>query len=228
MDGGGDVPKHNLEVVPGLEESIARGIDGGVRLSQLGAESSKHDIGIAGIRSMDLPDSWSQTREVYQTRGDRMTFTPAGQGDLALTVINKGRSLNDTQLANFDAVLATADQSGRPKVLLPSQIRSITDALDKTTVGDNQYVNSARPPDPTSPVFKVTSAQVITVDGRPVVEIEGQFLDENGQRIKDYIGMFGKIEGNKVGQVFVQSSSKDEFIRGRKVYKDALSSLDWR
>ena len=156
------------------------------------------------------------------------TFSPGGKSDLVLSVLDKGTKLNAAQANNFDEVLALADPNGRPKLLLPSQIKSISDALGKTAVGDNQYANAAKPPAPSAPVFKIQSTQVITVAGKPVVEVEGQFVDQNGKGIKEFVGIFGKGDDGKVNQMFMQTSSKDEFIKGRKVYKHALESLEWQ
>lgn len=229
MDGGDIPPKSNGGIEHRFEFSQLNQADGGMLLASQTGGQGRHEVNVSGIKSVDVPNSWTQTTDSYLGgRGLVSTFSPGGNSDMVLSVLDKGTRLNADQSKNLDSVLSLADSNGRPKVLLPSQIRSVTDALGKTTVGDNQYVNTAKPPDPAAPVFKIMAAQVITVDGRPVIEVEGQFLDENGQRLKDYIGIYGKGEDGKINQMFMQTSSKDEYLKGRKIYKDALQSLDWK
>lgn len=231
MDGG-DIPKANnaQEFRIGFDEiDRHRLADGGMLLAGKTGEQGREEVNVAGIKSIDVPNSWSQSTEGYLGgRGLISTFSPGGNSDMVLSVLDKGTRLNQAQQSNLDSVLSLADPAGRPRVLLPAQIRSVTDALGKTTVGDNQYVNTAKPPDPAAPVFRISSAQVITVDGKPVIEVEGQFMDENGQRLKDYIGIYGKGDDGKINQMFLQTSSKDEYLKGRKIYKDALQTLDWK
>ncbi len=232
MDGG-DIPKpakNDVEVrVGGFEDHFNYPREGEILVAANTGGQTRHEVDVAGVKSVEVPSNWSQTTESYLGgRGLISTFSPGGNTDVVLSVLDKGSRLNQDQTNALDAVLNLADHNGRPRVLLPSQIKSITEALGTTTVGDNQYTNTAKPPDPTSPVFKIMSAQVITVDGKPVVEVDGQFVNENGQRVRDYIGIFGKGDGGHVNQMFLQSSSKDEYIKGRKVYKDALQSLDWK
>lgn len=120
-------------------------------------------------------------------------------------------------------VLATADGATKSRPLLPSQIRSLSELFGKASVGDNQHSNTNRWMPYT---FKMFSASAFIVNGRPVIEVEGQFVDTNGQRIRDHIGLY-TMQRNKVSRIFLDASSKDDYIYGRWLYKCLLRTIEW-
>lgn len=80
-------------------------------------------------------------------------------------------------------------------------------------VGDNQYTNSILPGSNASPTFKIESARVRNVDGRAVLQVRGQIVDENGNPTKNYDGIFIPVDdaGRQIQQVTLQCDPKRDF-----------------
>jgi|AGTN01.1.fsa_nt_gi hypothetical protein len=180
-------------------------------------------IDAAGVQAILVPEEWEQHKSnLPPGYGSIQTIGPTSK-KLTISVADRGQPLSQSGLRNFMNVLATADGATKSRPLLPSQIKSLSELFGKASIGDNQHTNTNRWMPYT---FKMFSASAFIVNGRPVIEVEGQFVDANGQRIRDHIGLY-TMQRNKVSRIFLDATSKDDYIYGRWLYKYLLKTIEW-
>jgi len=89
-----------------------------------------------------------------------------------------------------DKLLSENENLSKPKELLPTEIKNLVNVIGSTTAGDNQYTNSAKPPDPRSPAFHMLSAHLMPLNGKTVLEVQGNFVTNTGAKGKEFKGIF--------------------------------------
>lgn len=186
-----------------------------------GLQRIKTDV--AGVQAVLSPEDWEQHKSnLPPGYGSIQTIGPSSK-KLTISVADRGQPLSQIGLRNFMTVLATADGATKSRPLLPSQIRALSELFGKASIGDNQHTNTNRWMPYT---FKMFSASAFIVNGRPVVEVEGQFVDVNGQRVREHIGLY-TLQRNRVTRIFLDATSKDDYIYGRWLYKYLLKTIEW-
>jgi hypothetical protein len=115
------------------------------------------------------------------------------------------------------------------KTLLPTDIKNLTEVLGTSTAGDNQFVNSLKPPDQRAPAFHLLSAQLIPVNGKTVLEVRGHFFDQSGAKGKEYGGIFvsSGADGTSIRELFLQADDLSTFSKHEMEYRRAVQSIKW-
>lgn len=191
------------------------------------ASSHKQELADGPIKSVDIPTSWSRSSRYEDAVGSIVNFKPAA-GKASLTSLEHNRPISEQAKQDFKKLLE--ENTATTKMLTPGQVRSLSEVLGERHMGDNQYTNPAKYPAADAPLFKLTNAQVMKVNGRNVLEVEGSFMDQNGQPTELYRGVFspsGK-DGNKVNEFFLAAPSREELVQQDSAYRKAIKSIEWR
>lgn len=179
------------------------------------------------IKSMQLPEGWSLSDTVTGGIGQRLQekYSPGDGSDTTLSVYYRGLPLNDQGADAFKQILASKPADSRSEVLTPREIRLLKDVMGPLTIGNNQYTNdgSTAPPN-----FHVGVAATTKINGKTVLEVDGNFVDSNGNPVNHYRGIFADAngDGKVVEQVMLEGT--DQFSKHLKSYKEAIHSIQWQ
>jgi hypothetical protein len=180
------------------------------------------------VKSISIP-GWKRADDPMDEIGKETTFSPTGDPNkLQISLFDSVRDINDSSMATYRALLQKS--AGASRVLLPQDIRNLDCVMGLSTQGDNQLTNPAKYPDPRAPVFNLSSAQLINVNGRALLEVQGNFVDRNNKPTNYFRGVYIPSDGHgsHITKLFVQSPDKVDFAKGEAVYRKALQSLEWR
>jgi hypothetical protein len=181
------------------------------------------------IQQMTAPMGWTFLQEKgLMGLGTRalIQFTPSECESICLSVFYRGVPIGDNAAVDFQRILRSRPAINRSEVLVAQEIRALSDVMNRSTVGDNQYSNATGNP---SAKFKLRSAQTVNLNGRTVLEVDGSFLDIYGNSIKDFRGIYanGGLHATRIQQVFLQARP-EEFPRYLRDYKAAINSIQWK
>jgi hypothetical protein len=227
----------NLRVVSATGGNVAR-LSSGVEIdfSDFSAPVEHHKIqqpdtpekpavSNAGIQPIYVA-GWHCSNYPVDKSGKLTSFSPDGDvNKLQISLFESSKEINDSGMALYYALLGKCTTNGA-RVLLPQEIRSLSTVMGITTQGDNQLTNPAKYPDPRAPIFNLLSAQLININGRPVLEVQGNFISRNNQAGNYFRGVFIPT-GSHITKLFVQSPDKLEFAKGEAVYRKTLQSIQW-
>ena len=179
-------------------------------------------------KSVSMPAGWARSEQNLGGHRSITTFT-APDGSATVSLFDRGMNLRSQSAKSFADLLAANTALQGPKVLMPQEIRALADVMGVSNVGDNQYVNSRSYPDPQAPSFHLSSAQLLPVNGKVVLEVEGNFVDERGKPQKQYRGIFADAgaDGSHVRELFLQADDLVGFGKNKKIYSDAVKSIQW-
>lgn len=180
------------------------------------------------IESITVPGTWKESRENSAGQGMLTRFSPHRDSQFNFAIFDDNRPIPATTQASLQQLLAQNHDLTVPKALTPQQINELTDMFDRSEVGDNQFSNKIQPPNPQCPVFQMSSAMLTSVNGRPVIEVKGAYVDQHGKPTNHYRGMFVPGEGIRVQQIFMQSPSKQEFDANNDAFRTIVNSARWR
>lgn len=178
--------------------------------------------------SISLPGSWN--RDERSIGGPRTLITFSNNNDSAtLSLYDRGKDVRASSAKYFNDILSANANLKNPKALNPDEIKNLAEVMGSTTAGDNQYVNPYKQPDPRSPAFDLKSAELVSVNGRTVLEVKGNFFDNTGRPGKEYRGIFvpSGANGASIKEFFLQSQDKASFGKHEKDYEDAVHSIKW-
>ena len=178
--------------------------------------------------AVTMPANW--TRNDYQDGSRRLTISfKSPDNTTEMTLFNRGVPLSAAGSQAYNDALQKAESGKLPQVLQPSTIKTLAEVMGRSTVGDNQYVNAIKPPDPQAPAFHMLSAQFVSINGKTVLEVQGNFVTDSGAKGKEYKGIFvpGGTNGNTVQEMFVQSDNLANFTNHQRDYKNTINSIRW-
>jgi hypothetical protein len=178
-----------------------------------------------------VPNTWSREEDHPFGRATAYGFN-SPDGKTSLNVYDRGAVMDDASTKSFATLLADNSNLARPKVLTPSQIRDLANVFGRGKLGDNQYTNSTQYPDPRAPMFHISSAQLVTVNGKTVLEVDGHFMDQNGGKSAHYKGLLVPEQtpnGTKMWEVYLETrGEKDITPADHANYRKAVESVHWR
>lgn len=188
----------------------------------------KQQIAEGPIKALDIPTGWNRTTEFTDPVGSVIKFSP-GLGKSSLNSLEHQQPISQKAQEAFSKLLEDNANLAKPKMLTPDQIRSISEVLGDRHMGDNQYTNKAPYPSPNSPLFKLTNAQLKSVNGHTVLEVEGSFMDQNGKPTEFYQGILSPSKNSgKINEFFLAAPDRDELIQHDHAYRKAVRSIEWR
>ena len=223
------------------EGDIFRSGDGGAQYLPVGKFADTLDVGGRSKRSMTsqdvsgfigksitLPSGWSREEKVLGGHRTMTTFS-SPTDDAQLSLYDRGLKVRDQSAKYFTQLLSDSASITGPKVLLPQQIRDLADVMGMANAGDNQFTNSYTYPDPKSPAFHLSSAQMVPLNGHVVLEVQGNYFDQSGKPGMQYRGIFVSTgsDGATVKEFFLQAKSSESFAKHQKEYREALNSIKW-
>lgn len=182
------------------------------------------------FKDIDVPNSWLRAEGHPFGRSTVHGFN-APDGKTSLNVYDRGVTTDDASAKAFSKLLTDNPNLSRPKVLMPNQIRALEDVLGRGKLGDNQYTNTTPYPDSQAPLFKLSSAQLVTVQGKTVLEVEGNYMDEKGQRTSHYKGLLVPEQtpnGVKIWELYMEAKEKDITPADHSNYRRAVNSIHWK
>lgn len=177
--------------------------------------------------SITLPGTWKSSGN---DRGTMKMTRFSAPGDSAnLVLFERGMPVNVQSSRAFDKLISENANLTKPKELMPTEIKNLTQVLGSTTVGDNQYTNSAKPPDPRSPAFNLLSAHLMSLNGRTILEVQGNFVSATGVKGKEFKGIFvpSGENGERIKQFYLQADNATDAAIHQREYKQALQSIKW-
>ena len=180
------------------------------------------------VECISLPGNWERRESDHLARGSLVEFAPKDGSSLLVTVLQTGRPLSDTSLATLRQVFDHQSRSNVPKALTTQEITSLTEVLGRTTLGDNQFSNNHRHPDPQAPAFNLISAMTSTINGKPVLEIKGAFLDDHGNPQNYYRGILVLGKENVMEQLYMQNPTQEALNQNNSRFREIINSIRWR
>jgi len=204
-------------------------------------------LSTTGFKSIDLPDGWNVKELSAPPPG---YCHEAKSGNASITLFSTGRSLGEDAEAAFRKTIDSA--AGKTKMLFDStwekspsyqndparqkqiadQIKELRGALGHTQLGDNQFTNQAKPPDPKAPAFHIDRLEVQTVNGKQVLAVEGHYTSiKDGSPERYYSGILAPTENDDrattIHQVSLESADKMNFMANKAPFRKTLSSIEW-
>jgi hypothetical protein len=178
-------------------------------------------------KSISLPASWNRSEN--NMGGQTMTTFSSPTKEATLSLFDRGLSVQEQSATYYKQLLADNASISAPKVLMPQQIRNLADVMGISNAGDNQFTNSHSYPDPKSPAFHLSSAQLIPLNGHVAVEVQGNYVDQSGQAGKQFRGIFVSAgsNGDKIREFFLQADNVATFAKHEKEYREVLKTIKW-
>jgi hypothetical protein len=224
--GEGDVLKNNNDGRPQPPHKIEYA-DVSV-LGEKGKPSMKsQDVhGFIG-KSISLPAGWSRSEN--NMGGRTITAFSSPTHDATLSLFDRGLSVREQPATYYKQLLADNASISAPRVLLPQQIRNLAEVMGISNAGDNQFTNNYSYPNPKSPAFHLSSAQLIPLNGRVALEVQGNYVDQSGKAGTQYRGIFVSAgsDGSKIKEFFLQSNNVATFAKHEKDYREVLKTIKW-
>jgi hypothetical protein len=184
------------------------------------AESfKKQAIGFGALGSISVPTSWVKSDAKAVLPATRIQFGPP-QSKFGIFVFDPASPIYSAAARNW---FVTNAKITAPTDLPSDQIKILSDEMGNA--GDNQY--SKRNDEP---LFHISSAQAISVNGKTVVKIDGAFVDETGKPRMYMVGIFTPSETpqQRMLSMYTQSTDENEFKALRAVFDETMKSIVWR
>lgn len=211
--------------------------------------SMQNSVKTDGISRIDLPSDWTVNRR-NSGIGELTVAAPRGaQGETEISVYNRGRPLPQSDSQAFDAVLENVERTGVGRLLFDSswgdylnndpnrreeigrQMQTLSGVLGRTQLGDNQFTNSRKHPDPQAPSFHVERVQVELINGRSVLSVDGYMPSPaDGKPVRYFTGIFAPnptSQGTYVNEVFLQATNRSDFLAKKVPFLQTLQSIKW-
>jgi hypothetical protein len=209
------------------------------------------DIRTSGpIKNISLPDKWTR-QDAAPQRGlpdfYSYLFQSPGHPDVNISLTNSGVPLDLRSAQAFGDLLKnspakllysskweqdptyTGDKNRQSQV--SDSIKELTNVLNPNSVGDNQFTNNRKPPDPRAPMFHIDKMEVKAVNGQKVLAVEGYYTDENtGKPSIHYSSIYAEHKtnnGSEVQQVSYGAASQLDYAANKSFYQNALNSIRW-
>lgn len=195
---------------------------GTVRLAN--CHSSDH----GPIERITFPAGWCQYATAYSGVGLRRceTFGPAENKTASISVFYSGLPVSERGAHAFSGVLAAKPAINCVEEVGPRQIRLLSEAMGKWHVGSNQHTNVLKN---RKPAFYMSGAFTRRVNNKTVLAVEGMFVDESGNSIESFSGVFASAdsEPQRIEQVFLLTAP-GQLHKYSKEFQQTLDSIRWK
>ncbi|MBX9720636.1 MAG: hypothetical protein K2X81_04525 [Candidatus Obscuribacterales bacterium] len=177
------------------------------------------------LRSLEIPSDWQ--RDDSYARGPRIKFLSSKSDQTNFVVLYEDRSISHAAQDFFRSMLQRRSELNK-KSLTPTEIKEVREILGSTTAGDNQYSNPHIYPSPKAPAFNISSAQVLQINERSVMEIKGYFVDHANNPSNYTRALFAEGANGRILKLFLQTPSQDDFFLSNRIFAQISSSIQWQ
>lgn len=185
-------------------------------------------VDFGSIKRMVAPRGWRYVKQ--ESRGgipDRKfeSFKPEQDLDVEISAFYSGRP-SDRKGADLLSRLLGGEV---PYTLTPEEIKTLTMALGFTTLGDNQYSNSSPKGDRNYPVFNLTKAEVVKLNGRTVLQVTGNFQNDQATPVSEHDGYLfqARNDATIVEQIFFGAPTRGKYMKYHPEFQQVLKSVEW-
>src|ERR1700752_3519185 len=124
-------------------------------------------ISCGPIKRISISDEWTESEappEVLLAR-QMIKFQPSNVNDIEITLFNRGLPPDPDALNDLRAIL---DLSNKDMDLEAEHVASLSPIMGTNNAGDNQYTNPSEKGQYSYPVFNLTAANIVNINGRRV------------------------------------------------------------
>lgn len=171
-------------------------------------------VKLGSIASVRLPHGWRATQSESSCR-----LRPAADPSVCVKFVVRSQMMDSAIAANFRQLLAAKPANTRAEVLLPSEIRAVSDMLGVAAI--NQHVLSQ------GYGFKLTHAATVCVNAKTMLEIRGTFVTSNGQIISDFQAYYFEVGKSGIVQEIILDGKFMQLARLNGDIKQLLNSISW-
>jgi hypothetical protein len=183
-------------------------------------------IEFGSLKKVVGPATWKKAvEEPGMSARKAEYFHPPEDAEVSINVFTRGIAIPDDEAQAFANLLA-----GPEKAAIADEIKSIQVALGLSTVGDNQHTNSGQKGTRNYPVFNLTGANVVSLNGRKVLKVTGNFQNENGVPGTEFVGYFfaSKADRQVIEELYYQAPTKGKFLRFANDFENSLKTVEWQ
>ena len=185
---------------------------------------------IGPFKKITVPPDWRRnTLRVPQANRMELPIIqltmPGKEQEMEIGIFYRGKLESEDDGENFHALLLQHREAEQAVTLSPGQIRSLSRVLD--LAGFNQYTYP-RHLTGYSPDFFLKTAQVIVINGKPVLKVDGEFRDED-KTDTFYGGLFVEADdsGRKIYELYLRVTAKELHLKGIQFFRRMAESIEW-
>jgi hypothetical protein len=188
-----------------------------------------HDFG--SIRKIVAPPGWKKIVDKPTSIGTRVgeLFHPVEDVDVNISAFYRGMPVDDKSAQALAGMVLAHMPAGQSRSLSEDEIKSLATVMGFSTVGDNQYTNTSPKGSRDFPAFHLTSAAIVSLNGRTVLKCRGNFQNEKAVPGTDYEGYFFASKGSpsQIEELFFQAPTRGKFLRYQADWEKCLKTLEW-
>ncbi len=152
-------------------------------------------------------------------------FIPELEDRLEIGILYRGRLESESDGENFHALLELYKTTTEPVSLGPGQIRSLQRVLN--LAGFNQY-SFPRHVSGYSADFQLRTAQVLVLNGRPVLRVDGEFkADQAPDTFYECVFVDADNKGRKIYELYLRATDKLNYLRALLTFRKLSETIDW-
>lgn len=176
------------------------------------------------------PPTWKKIveRPNLGTRVGELLHPPEDV-DVNINAFYRGLPIDDKTANIFSLMLSAHKGAGAARNLTADEIKSLATVMGFSTIGDNQYTNTAEKGSRDYPVFHLTGAALVDLNGRTVLKCRGNFQNNTGVPGTDYEGFFFSSRNNpaQIEELFFQAPTRGKYLRFAGDWEKALLTVEW-
>lgn len=190
------------------------------------------------IRSMRIPPGWKDGPSETGGIGFRglRTFLAPDDHEVVISLFYRGFPISEEGSAGFRRILAEGAKTiyiardgkepSESEQLLFSDLREVLG-----NAGNNQVIN--RKTDWRGASFNVTRVEVLDINGRNLLSVQGRFRDPDvDERLKEFAGLFVDTNPEEqqcgVQEIFIEAPNAERFARYLSQFNEAIRSITWK
>jgi len=178
------------------------------------------------IVSANLPGAWDSTHENLAIR-TLTRLNPREHESVSISIIQPRIPINsDAGQAFHDLLAAYANQA---HILSSGEVKSVEKVMNTLNTGDNQCTNSAQQGDRYAPIFHVSECRIEQINGRPVLAVEGSFVNQMGDPSNMFRGIFIDRDGTgtSIQGIALEAPDKQLYSQYSSAFENMLRSITW-
>jgi hypothetical protein len=185
---------------------------------------------IGPFKKLSTPPEWRRkTLRLPQTNRSDLPVVqlviPGMEEDLEIGIFYRGKLESQADGENFHALLEMNREIAAAVALSPGEIRSLTRVLN--LAGFNQY-SFPRHITGYNPDFQLRTAQVLLLNGRPVLKVDGEFkADISTDTYFACVFVEADEGGRMIYELYLRASNKDTYLRALPAFRLIAESIEW-
>lgn len=180
------------------------------------------------ISSVSAPAGWrSQTKAARDENSpqEHVWFSAPDVDEVVVNFYWRGRAVTEASSAFLAALLAQG-----PHELNKEEITNLRSILGTNNVGNNQHTSFGQRGTMDYPACHLSAAQVVDLNGRPVIMARCTFQDINANNEKEFQGIYFEEESGsgRVQQIYFEAPALPAFMRYLPEFEATLRSISWK